>query len=212
MQVQHLIDVMPAFLLACLILAALPGPATALFLHRSVRDGRVAGLAAVVGNEIGIFGWTLAGGAGLSVLLTANHALSMALHVIGAVILIWLGVNAWRQAKLPADVEVPLSPRGRTPGAAFRASLVSIAANPKAAAFGIAVVPQFLPSSGPVLPTLLVLAVIQLVLDTAWCAGVVFAADRAREMLGRKHIRRRLERVFGAALMALGVGLAADAR
>jgi threonine/homoserine/homoserine lactone efflux protein len=90
--------------------------------------------------------------------------------------------------------------------------LVSIAANPKAAAFGIAVVPQFLPSSGPVLPTLLVLAVIQLVLDTAWCAGVVFAADRAREMLGRKHIRRRLERVFGAALMALGVGLAADAR
>ena len=203
---------MPAFLLACLILAALPGPATALFLHRSVRDGRVAGLAAVVGNEIGIFGWTLAGGAGLSVLLMANHALSMALHVIGAVILIWLGVNAWRQAKLPADVEVPLSPRGRTPGAAFRASLVSIAANPKAAAFGIAVVPQFLPSSGPVLPTLLVLAVIQLVLDTAWCAGVVFAADRAREMLGRKHIRRRLERVFGAALMALGVGLAADAR
>ena len=203
---------MPAFLLACLILAALPGPATALFLHRSVRDGRVAGLAAVVGNEIGIFGWTLAGGAGLSVLLTANHALSMALHVIGAVILIWLGVNAWRQAKLPADVEVPLSPRGRTPGAAFRASLVSIAANPKAAAFGIAVVPQFLPSSGPVLPTLLVLAVIQLVLDTAWCAGVVLAADRAREMLGRKHIRRRLERVFGAALMALGVGLAADAQ
>ena len=143
MQVQHLIDVMPAFLLACLILAA-SRPATALFLHRSVRDGRVAGLAAVVGNEIGMFGWTLAGGAGLSVLLTANHALSMALHVIGAVILIWLGVNAWRQAKLPADVEVPLPPQGRTPGAAFRASLVSIAANPKAAAFGIAVVPQFL--------------------------------------------------------------------
>ena len=49
MQVQHLIDVMPAFLVACVILAALPGPATALFLHRSVRDGRAAGLAAVVG-------------------------------------------------------------------------------------------------------------------------------------------------------------------
>jgi threonine/homoserine/homoserine lactone efflux protein len=144
--VQHLIDVMPAFLLACLILAVLPGPATALFLHRSVRDGRAAGLAAVVGNEIGIFGWTLAGGAGLSVLLMANRALSVALHVVGAVILIWLGISAWRNAKLPADIDVPLSPRGRTPAAAFRASLVSIAANPKAAAFGIAVIPQFLPS------------------------------------------------------------------
>lgn len=214
MQVQHLIDVMPAFLIACVILAALPGPATALFLHRSVRDGRAAGLAAVVGNEIGIFGWTIAGGAGLSVLLTANRALSLALHVIGAVILIWLGVSAWRQAKMPADatLAIPVPPRGRTPASAFRASLISIAANPKAAAFGIAVIPQFLPTSGPVLPTLLALAVIQLVLDTTWCAGVVLAADRARNILGRTHIRRRIERVMGAALVALGLGLAADAR
>ena len=142
-------------------------------------------MAAVVGNEIGIFGWTLAGGAGLSVLLMANRALSLALHVIGAAILIWLGISAWRNAKLPTDIEVPLPPRGRTPAAAFRASLVSIAANPKAAAFGIAVVPQFLPASGPALPTLLALAVIQLVVDTAWCAGVVLAADRAREVLSR---------------------------
>lgn len=212
MQVQHLIDVMPAFLIACVILAALPGPATALFLHRSIRDGRAAGLAAVAGNEIGILAWTLAGGAGLSVLLMANRALSLVLHVVGAAILIWLGVSAWRNAKRPDAIEVPLPPRGGTPAAAFRAALLSIAANPKAAAFGIVVLPQFLPSSGTVLPTLFVLAAIQLVIDTAWCAGVVLAASRAREVLSRTHIRRRIERVFGAALIALGVGLAADAR
>jgi threonine/homoserine/homoserine lactone efflux protein len=154
----------------------------------------------------------LAGGAGLSVLLMANRALSMALHVIGAAILIWLGISAWRNAKQPADVEMALPPRGRTPAAAFRASLVSIAANPKAAAFGIAVIPQFLPSSGPVLPTLLALAIIQLALDTAWCSGVVLAADRARELLSRTDIRRRIERFMGAILMAMGIGLAADAR
>jgi threonine/homoserine/homoserine lactone efflux protein len=142
----------------------------------------------------------------------ANKALSVALHIVGAAILIWLGVSALRHAKHPADIEVPLAPRGRTPAAAFRASLVSIAANPKAAAFGIAVMPQFLPPSGPVLPTLLALAVIQLVVDTAWCAGVVLAADRAREVLSRAHIRRRIEQALGAVLMALGIGLAADAR
>jgi threonine/homoserine/homoserine lactone efflux protein len=212
MQVQHLIDVMPAFLIACVILAALPGPATALFLHRSIRDGRAAGLAAVVGNEIGILGWTLAGGAGLSVLLAANRVLSLVLHIVGAMILLWLGISAWRNAGVPAGVEVPLPPRGRTPAAAFRAALLSIAANPKAAAFGIVVLPQFLPSSGPLIPTLLVLAAIQLVIDTAWCAGVVLAASRAREVLSRGHIRRRIERVMGAALVALGLGLAADAR
>ncbi|MUL45182.1 LysE family translocator [Mycobacterium sp. CBMA293] len=207
----HILDILPAFLLAAVILAALPGPATALFLHRSVRDGRKAGLAAVVGNEIGICGWTLAGGGGLSMLLTANHWLSLGLHVVGAAILVWLGISAWRSAKSSGDVEVALPPRGRTPAAAFRAALLSIAANPKAAAFGIVVLPQFLPASGPVLPTLLVLAAIQLVIDTSWCIGVVLAADKARNLLSRTHIRRRIERVMGAALVALGLALAADA-
>ncbi|WP_454790599.1 LysE family translocator [Mycolicibacterium lutetiense] len=208
----HILDVLPAFLVAAVILAALPGPATVLFLHRSVRDGRTAGLAAVVGNEIGICGWTLAGGGGLSMLLTANRMLSLALHVVGAAVLVWLGISAWRSAKGSDDVEASLPLRGRTPAAAFRAALVSIAANPKAAAFGIVVLPQFLPTSGPVLPTLVVLAVIQLVVDTTWCVGVVLAAHRARNILNRTHIRRRIERVMGAALVALGVGLGADAR
>ena len=43
---DHMLAVLPGFLLACVALAALPGPATALFIHRTVRDGRRAGLAA----------------------------------------------------------------------------------------------------------------------------------------------------------------------
>ncbi|OMC48931.1 threonine transporter RhtB [Mycolicibacterium fortuitum] len=207
---DHILDVLPAFLVAAVILAAMPGPATLLFLHRSVRDGRTAGLAAVVGNEIGICGWTLAGGGGLSMLLTANRTLSLALHIVGAGVLVWLGISAWRSAKSAGNLEMA-PPRGRTPAAAFRAALLSIAANPKAAAFGIVVLPQFLPTSGPVLPTLLVLAVLQLVADTTWCVGVVLAAHRARNILNRVHIRRRIERVMGAALVALGIGLGADA-
>ena len=53
---DHLLRVLPQFLLACLVLAALPGPASVLCLHRTLRDGRTAGLAAVAGNEIGVFG------------------------------------------------------------------------------------------------------------------------------------------------------------
>ncbi|MEC3957805.1 LysE family translocator [Nocardia sp. CDC153] len=211
----HWIQVLPAFTLACLVLAAIPGPATALFLQRSVRDGRAAGLAAVAGNEIGVFGWTLAGGAGLSALLVANRILNIGIHVLGAVVLIWLGIQAWRGARGEDAFGAALTsalPGGRTPAAAFRASLVSIAANPKAAVFGLTILPQFLPGSGPVLPTVLILAAIQLVLDTAWCVGVVLAADRAGEWLRRTGIRRRIERALAAILVGLGIGLAADAR
>ncbi|MGY2125271.1 LysE family translocator [Nocardia gipuzkoensis] len=100
----------------------------------------------------------------------------------------------------------------RTPAAAFRASLLSIAANPKAAVFGLTILPQFLPSDGPVLSTVVILALIQLVVDTAWCVGVVVVADRAGALLRRTGIRQRVERALGAILVALGLGLAADAR
>ncbi|MFB7723383.1 LysE family translocator [Nocardia sp. NPDC056100] len=217
----HWVQVLPAFMLACLILAALPGPATALFLQRSVRDGRKAGLAAVAGNEIGVFGWTLAGGAGLSALLVANRVLSVGIHILGAAMLIWLGIQAWRSARSARSSKAEQAfgtaltsvlPGGHTPAAAFRASLVSIAANPKAAVFGLTILPQFLPGTGPVLPTVIILAAIQLVIDTLWCVGIVLAADRAGTWLRRTEIRQRVERALAAVLIGLGIGLAADAR
>src|SRR5438105_14817791 len=212
---SQVLHVLPAFLLACLVLAALPGPATALFLHRTIRDGRAAGLAAVAGNEIGVFCWALAAGAGLTGLLRANRWLYLALHVVGAVVLVYLGVSAWRSARRQGDdAEFGAAfarrlPSGRSPAAAFRASLVTIAANPKAAVFAFSFFPQFLPRHGSVFGTTLALASVQLVLDTAYCIGIVLLASRARRWLSRAAIRRRLERVLGASLVALGIDLAA---
>ncbi len=210
---------LPAFLLACVVLAALPGPATALFLHRTIRDGRSAGIAAVAGNELGLFCWTVAGGAGLSALLVANTVLFDAMHVIGAGVLIALGIQAIR-ARRPADDDpgagAPIPSltvvRGRGPGPAFRASLLSIAANPKAAVFAISFFPQFLPRHGPLLEVVLALAVIQVTLDTVWCVGIVLLADRARPLLQRAAVRRRIERLLGTVLIALGIELAIDTR
>ncbi len=210
---SHLLHVLPAFTLASLILAAIPGPATALYLQRSVRDGRPAGLAAVAGNEIGVLGWTLAGGAGLSALLIANRALDQAIHILGAAVLIYLGIQAWRGARnhTPSRTSLPsLLPNGRTPAAAFRASLISIAANPKAAVFGLTILPQFLPSRGPILATVLALATIQVIIDSAWSVSIVLIANRAGTWLQRKAIRQRIERALAAILIALGLGLAVD--
>jgi threonine/homoserine/homoserine lactone efflux protein len=209
----HLLGVLPRFLLACLVLAALPGPASVLCLHRTLRDGRAAGLAAVAGNEIGVFGWALAGGAGLSVLLAANRVLSDAMHLAGGLVLAALGVQAWCRARHASatDVEVVRGlPGSRGPSAAFVASLVSIAANPKAAMFAISFFPHFLPRSGPVLPALMALASIQVLVDTAWTAGLVLLAGQIGAVWHRAAVRQRIERVLGAILIALGLGLALD--
>jgi len=85
-------------------------------------------------------------------------------------------------------------PPGRTPSAAFRASLVSIAANPKAAVFAISFLPQFLPRSGPIVPTLVALATIQVLIDSVWSAGLVLLAGRAGAVWHSISVRERLER------------------
>jgi threonine/homoserine/homoserine lactone efflux protein len=214
---DHIVTVLPAFLLACVAVAALPGPSTALFLHRTVRDGRKAGLAAVAGNEIGVFGWALAAGAGLTALLRANAFLFAGMHVAGAAVLVYLGVTAWRSARREEGefgeaLKLRL-PAGRTPAASFRASLVTIAANPKAAVFAFSFFPQFLPRHGPVFGAAVILAAIQVVvIDAPYCAMIVLLASRARNWLSRAAIRRRLERVLGATLVGLGLDLAAAAR
>ena len=209
----HLLHVLPRFLLASLVLAALPGPASVLCLHRALRDGRAAGLAAVAGNEIGLFGWALAGGARLSVLLAANRVLSDAFHIAGGLVLAVLGMRAWRGARRAGADEVAVAgglPGGRTPGAAFCASLVSIAANPKAAVFAITFLPQFLPNDGPLLPALVALASIQVLVDSAWTAGLVLLADHAGAVWRRVAVRQRIERILGAILILLGLELAVD--
>jgi len=84
-------------------------------------DGRSAALAAVAGNQIGVFAWALAAGAGLTALLQANRLLFDAPA---------LTVGCRRAA--------PHWRRSARPWCRF-------AANPKAAVFAFSFFPQFCP-------------------------------------------------------------------
>ncbi|WP_394830292.1 LysE family translocator [Pendulispora rubella] len=210
---RHVAAVLPGFALACLALALLPGPATALVLQRSLRDGRGAGLASVAGNELGLFGWALASGAGLTALLQAHRVLFESMRWVGAGMLVWLGISAWRAAgRAGADPTPMPGLRHASKGAAFRASLLSVAANPKAAVFSFSFFPQFLPPRGSVFLCTVLLATIWILIDGAWCACVAMAATRARSWLARGPVRRWMERAMGAILVALGLELATDSR
>ncbi|WP_394840970.1 LysE family translocator [Pendulispora brunnea] len=209
---RHILSVLPGFALACLVLALIPGPATALVLQRSLRDGRGAGLASMAGNELGLFGWALASGAGLTALLQAHRVLFESMRWVGAGMLIWLGISAWRAAGRGVDVVPLLGARRASKGAAFRASLLSVAANPKAAVFSFSFFPQFLPHQGSVFLGTVLLALIWILIDGVWCACVAIAATRARKWLAQGPVRRWMERVMGAILVGLGIELATDSR
>lgn len=83
-----------AFAGAALLLAIVPGPSTAVILRQTLRSGRRAALAATVANELGALCWALTAAVGLSALVAASQAAYDLLRLVGALVLISLGIQS----------------------------------------------------------------------------------------------------------------------
>jgi len=97
---------------------------------------------------------------------------------------------------------------------AFREGVLVEALNPKTAAFFLAFVPQFVdPTAGNVALQFAVLGFVSVALNTLADLVVAFAAGGFRAgATARPNLIRRLREGSGAAMVALGIGLALAGR
>jgi threonine/homoserine/homoserine lactone efflux protein len=194
------------FLLAALIIAAVPGPGIFYVAARTLSGGRKAGIASTLGTALGGLVHVIAGGVGVSAVILASAQLFTGLKLAGALYLIWLGVRTFREAgHLPA---APTGPIGTE--RAFREGVVVEALNPKTAAFFLAFIPQFLePAAGHPALQFMTLGLISVMLNTFADIIVVVAASRARAGLVRRpRLVVRLRQGSGLFMAGLGVSLA----
>ena len=203
----------PSFLVAVVLISASPGPAMALILRRAALRGFRAAVPTVAGLEFGLYIWALLAAAGLAALVTASEVAYVVLRVVGAVVLIVLGLKAWRAAwcsrgskALPAD---PAPARTRGWWRSFAEAVTVSLANPKAAVFMIAFYPQFLPADRPLLPATALLAALQVAVETTLYLALAHGVAKAGAWFRKPAIRRRLEAVSGSVLIGLGLRMAA---
>jgi threonine/homoserine/homoserine lactone efflux protein len=182
-----------------------PGPATAMVVRSSLRGGWRAGVLTVAGNAVGVVAWALLSVLGVSALVAASQVAFVALKVGGAALLVWFGL------RMLLDRGTPVAPREASRGA-FRDGLVTSLANPKLAVFFVALFPQFLDGRAAVLPTALLMAALIVTFDFAWYTSLAVAVSRARAAVASSRAFRWVERVMGAALIALGARLALEQR
>ena len=216
---MDLVTSLPAFVLAVFLISASPGPAMALILRRAAVGGFRAAVPTVLGLEVGLYAWALIAAAGLAALVAASEAAYLLLRVVGAVVLVALGVRALREARrLRAEesseaVDPAVAfPSGRAPRRSFGEGVVVQLANPKAAVFMMAFYPQFVPADRPMLATTAGLALLQVTLETAFYLSLAAAVSRVRGLVSGSSFRRRVETTSGAVLVALGLRVAVDAR
>lgn len=200
------------FLGACLVIAAVPGPSSALIIRQSIRGGRRAGLATVLGNESGVFLWGIAAAFGLTALLAASRVAYDTMRITGAVVLVWFGVQSLRAARRgsgPAEHPAP-ERQASSLWRAYRAGLGVNLANPKAAVFAMSFLPQFVPAGAPHLPTMTALATFQALFEIGYYGLYVWFVGRMKAFFDRAAVRRRMEQVSGTVLVALGLRMALD--
>ena len=199
---------MTTYAIAALIMIMLPGPDQALITRNALVGGRRGGLLTMVGGVLGLTVHASAAALGLSALLLASATAFTVLKIVGALYLLWLGVQMLWSARRPAAAENPAAGLHGRP-AYLRQGFLSNALNPKVALFFVTFLPQFLTTGGgsPRAEALL-LSGIFAVLYLAWFGMYALAVERLGRWLCRPRIKARIEAVTGLVLATVAIRLA----
>ena len=227
---------LPAFVLAVVLISASPGPAMALILRRAALHGFRPTVWTVMGLEVGLYLWALAAAAGFAAVVAASEVAYLVLRVVGAGVLLYLGIRAWRTVWLerraargessqaesarPGSQGQGLRGQPKSQGRDLRATsgrrrsfveaVVVQLANPKAAVLMLAFYPQFVPADRPLFATTAMLGLLQVALETALYLALAAGVARAGSWFQRPRVRRRVEAASGTVLVGLGLRVAAS--
>jgi threonine/homoserine/homoserine lactone efflux protein len=201
-----MVETLVSFIGIAVIVSVTPGPATALVVRSAALHGWREAMLTTLGNSTGIFFWALASVLGISALVAASETAFWALKIVGAAVLIWLGVRALLLDRGPEP------PDRRTARTAYGTGLLTSFANPKLAVFFIALFPQFLHEGQSVFLTTLAMAVLLIAVDLVYFTLLALAVARARRAVVGSRLARRIERMTGAVMVGLGVRMALERR
>jgi threonine/homoserine/homoserine lactone efflux protein len=207
-----------AFSGAAFLIVLLPGPDTLVVLRSLVRHGRGNAVRTVAGVLTGLAVWVSGAALGLSALLRASHDGYVALRLLGAAYLIWIGVQSLRARRIAEDTPAPdgQSPVDSAPrrrgllGSGYPAGLATDLLNPKVGVFFVAFLPGFVPRGYPVGPVTLLLGAIFILETAIYFAVFLLASQVITRWMRTPLIQRRLDRTTGVVLIGFGARLAVE--
>jgi threonine/homoserine/homoserine lactone efflux protein len=197
-------DHLVAFTITCAIVVLIPGPSVLFTVGRALSLGRRGALLTVAGNAVGVYAQVLLVAVGLGALVAKSATAYTAVKLVGALYLIWLGVQAIRHRQSWAESRPgAVAPRGgwRILGQ----GLVVGVTNPKMIVFLTAVLPQFTDDRSAVALQVLTLGAIVIAIGLACDSMWALAASTARAWFARSPGRvRAMSGAGGAAMIGLG--------
>ncbi len=181
-----------------------PGVDTALITKRTISGGKKDGLLMALGITAGSLGHTLAATLGLSALVLKSAVAFSILKWVGAIYLIYLGVQSLITRKR-SDSETETHRISK--GSPFKEGFLSNLLNPKVAIFFITFLPQFVSSQENAMAEFFVMGSFYAVLSILWFVFYVFCLTYIREWLMSATVQNYMEKLTGIVLIGFGIKL-----
>jgi len=198
-----------AFLIAITILTLTPGLDTALVIRNTTRGGEKDGFVTNVGICCGLFFHATLSAVGISLLLSQSPQLFHIVKMIGALYILYLGVQGLRQSFM---ANTNTATTKEVHGAfnlfkSFREGLLSNALNPKTAIFYLAFLPQFINPEYSAFMQSLLMAAIHFIIALCWQAFISRMIITAKKRFDGGRTQLLMERLTGVVLIGLAIKL-----
>jgi len=200
------------FLAAALLLNISPGPDMAFILSHTVKGGKKAGTAAMLGIWTGACGQVLLAALGLTAIIATSATVFTAIKWGGVIYLGWLGIQALRSNGDSMLITEEGKPQAMA--SIFRQGAIVHLLNPKVATFFLAFLPQFVvPGSGPAWAQFMLHGFLIIFVAAFVEPPLILVSDRLSDRLRQsRSLRVWLDRLLGSVLISLGIKLALSDR
>lgn len=193
------------FLATSSLITLAPGPDILMVLGLGISRGKRQGIAFGLGCAAGCLNHTLLAALGISALVAASPLAFSALKIAGGLYLIWLGIQAFRNAR-PLSAGVPVETINESSGRLFAKGLFANSINPKVVLFFLAFLPQFVETSRGHAGAQILLLGLVFALQAALIFGTIgwFAGKIGERLLSRPSLAAWLDRLAGGIFMLVG--------
>ena len=191
------------YAIAVFILFITPGPVWVALLARAMSGGFQAAWPLALGVAMGDAGWPVLAILGVSWVVNEIADIMIILRYVAAVVFLTMGALLI----LKADVALNSDRRLTRPGmwAGFIAGVVVILGNPKAILFYMGVLPGFFDLTQVTAWDVLAIVVVSILTPLLGNLTIAGFVNRARELLQTPAAVRRINRISGGLLIAVGI-------
>lgn len=199
-----------SFILITIILTISPGVDTMIVIKNVILKDRKAGVLAALGICSGLLVHALLSALGLSLILTQSEFLYNMVKIIGALYLIWIGVNTLKDINnntLAVEKNNLKPSRSKLFSNPFQEGLLSNLFNPKAVMFFLAFFPQFINPSDPIILKTLFLASIKFVIGLVWLVTLAIFIFKIKDFMLKPLVNKIFKSFTGSIFILFGVKL-----